>query len=353
MSMQFSSVLSPARSVIRGAPSALGAAMLCALAACTPDPAAQFAPTGSGTISGLVFTDADNNGSFNPVAGDSVLAGVGIQFRNRGTDSAVARVTTDANGRFTLSAPVGTGDLFVESNTTLTTRGLVFCGARVTTYLNEQAFINVPIKGGCVIRIVDSKLKATGTRVTISGIVIAQPGRFRAQGDNLYIQDPSSGMQIFGGAVAGPGIVEGDSIEVTGDYNPFNGEPEVTNPKVALNIRKGVGVPVAKEVTVAGLAAISSGNSADVGRLVVVRKVRIGDLQGTSPAGRNANMTSAAVPTDITQIRFDGNVLTALLPLYSTATQKCYDVTGVLGFFTPGVQLKPRFAQDIVEVPCS
>jgi hypothetical protein len=52
-------------------------------------------------------------------------------------------------------------------------------------------------------------------------------------------------------------------------------------------------------------------------------------------------------------MRLDGNTLTTI----GTAvfqTGKCYDITGIAGIFTaPAVQLKPRTAADIVEVPCS
>ncbi len=338
--------------VRRRARAAAAAVLTVTAAACSVDLAPQFAPDGNGTLTGIVFYDADNDGTYSPVVGDSALAGVGVQLRNRGTDETLARVTTDASGRFSLSVPVGTGDLFVESSSDLTARGFVFCGGRATTYLDEQTFVNVPIKLGCVIDILDAKLSAVGARITIAGVVTAQPGRFRAQGDNLYMQDASSGIQLFGGSVAGLGIEEGDSIEVTGDYSPFSGEPEIGSPQIAANIKKGVGVPAALERTVEQLAAINSGNAADVGRLVVVRTVRIGELTGTG-TGRNATLTAVAGPPATSQVRFDGNVFTDLGAQFTPATQKCYDVTGVLGFFTSAVQLKPRFAADFVEVPCN
>jgi hypothetical protein len=351
------SIMNPSRTLLGSARAATafgtaaGVAALLVVAGCSQDPSPQFQPTGTATLAGTVFFDSDNNGVYSPVAGDSALAGVGVQLRNRGTDSAVARATTDANGRFTVAAPAGTGDLFVESNAALTTRGFVYCGGKATTYLNEVSYSNIPIKLGCVIRILDTKPLAAGARVTVSGIVTAQPGRFGATGNNLYIQDGSSGVQVFGTGVIGSGVQEGDSIEVTGDNGPFNGEPEIVNPKIAANVKKGVGVPAAKDVTVAALAGISSGNAADVGRLVRVRKVRIGDLTGTG-SGRNSTITD--VTTNATApLRFDGNVFTALGAQYATATQKCYDITGIVGFFTPAIQLKPRGAQDIVEVPCS
>jgi hypothetical protein len=315
--------------------------------ACTDDPAPPFEPVGTSSLAGLVFFDANNNGLFDPVAGDSALPSVGVQLRNRGTDSALARVTTDVNGRFTLIAPAGTSDLFIESSTALTTRGYIFCGGRATTYLNEQAFVNVPIKLGCVIRIIDAKVKPAGTRMTVAGIVTTQPGRFRS--DNLYLQDPSSGLLVFG-AIGGLGIQEGDSIEVTGDQFFFNGEAEMVNPRVAANIKKAVGVPAPKEITVAQMAAINLASAADVGRLVVVRRVRVGAFPFAS-GSQNATLTDP-VTNATSQIRLDGTAA-SLISILAPATQKCYDITGPLAFFTPSVQIKPRFAQDIVEVPCT
>jgi hypothetical protein len=246
-------------------------ALLAGTAACTADPAEQFQPTGTGSVAGILFFDRDNNGLYNPVAGDSALGGVGVQLRNRGTDSAIARATTDAAGRFSFAtAQPGTHDVFIEGNAAYTANRFVFCGARVTTYVGEQSFMPVPIKLGCVIRINAAKVVAPNAGITVAGIVTAAPGRIRD--NNLYIQDPTGGIQVFGVNNA-LGLQEGDSIEVTGVLGSFSTELEVLSPVIAANVKRGVGAPAPALRTTAQRAAGNTSVSAHVGRLVGVRQV--------------------------------------------------------------------------------
>ena len=317
--------------------------------ACAEDPSPVEPIDDTGTVAGIVFFDRDNNGEFTPTSGDSALSGVVVNVLLRGTDSVIARPTTGTNGRWTATVPVGTHDIAVVRDPRLVAANLVFCGgARPSVYSGEQTFVPTPVKFGCVVRINAAEPLAAGTTVTIAGIVTAQPGRFRTQGDNIFIQDPTGGIQVFGASLIPLGLQEGDSIEVTGELALFNTQVQVTNPRVAQNIKRGAGVPVAVVRTTGTLAGITSGVAADVGRLVAVRKVQVSAFGFGGQAG-NAQMndgSGAAV------LRLDGAAFTSI-GVSRFVSGRCYDITGILGFFNNAIQLQPRALTDVTEVPCT
>src|SRR5680860_1087523 len=92
-------------------PLALAGAMM--VTACEDETAPPFEVEGTGSMEGLVFFDADEDGVFTLTAGDSALAGVDLLIRERSTELvfAGASVTTGANGRFLVEGlPLGTHD---------------------------------------------------------------------------------------------------------------------------------------------------------------------------------------------------------------------------------------------------
>jgi hypothetical protein len=324
----------------------LGLAML---TACAEEPAPVEPISATGTIAGIVFFDRDNNGEFTPTAGDSALSNVVVNVLLRGTDSVIARPTTGANGRWTASVPVGTHDIAVVRDPRIIAANLVYCGGpRPSVYQGEQTFVPTPVKFGCVVRINAAKPLAVNSTVTIAGVVVAQPGRFRTQGDNIYIQDPTGGVQVFGASIIPLGLQEGDSIEVTGEIALFNTQVQIVNPRVAPNIKRGAVIPPSVVRTTGTLAGITSGLSGDVGRLITVRKVQVGAFGFGGQAG-NAQMndgSGAAV------LRLDGAAVTTI----GTArfvSGRCYDITGILGFFNNAIQLQPRALTDVTEVSCT
>ena len=298
-----------------------------------------------GTAAGLVFFDRDNNGAFTPTAGDSALADVVVRIKLRGTDSTLAEVTTDENGRWSSEVPVGTHDIEVVRDEALIAAQYIWCGGRTSVYRNEQSFLPTPVKFGCVVRINLAEAEPVGTTVTISGIVMAQPGRFR--NDNLYLQDPTGGLQVFG-VPASLGIVEGDSIEVTGEIGVFNQQVQIVSPRIAQNIKHGVALYPAVERTTLQLSEINNPLATDVGKLVVVRKVSLTNVPtGTSSGNATINDGSGAA-----QMRLDGNAASSI-GWATFVSGKCYDITGILGFFNGAIQLQPRSSADVQEVSCN
>jgi hypothetical protein len=313
-------------------------------AACAEDPAPPFAVMGSGRLTGQLFFDADNNGLFTPLGGDTLLRNVSVELRGRGSSVIMATIRTDAAGSFTFNAvPPGTHDVFLVQDTAIT-KNLVFCAnpLRASVYRDETAFVAGAAKRGCVVRINVAEATALGTAITVAGIVTARQGTYR--NDNIYIQDPTGGMQVFG--LPALNLQLGDSIEVSGALGQFGGELQVINPIVAPNRKTGAPVPDPFQRTTGALAAaVAAGGArtADIGRLLVVRRASVG---GFTSGNASLNDGSGGI-----QIRLDGNVA-GTIPTTRFDPAKCYDIIGILGFFNGTPQLKPRMPTDVTEVPC-
>jgi len=316
---------------------------LALLAACADDPEPPFAVEGTGRVTGRLFFDADNNGLFTPLGGDTLLRNVEVQLRERGSSVVIDEMTTDANGAFDFEGiSPGTHDVFLVQDTAVV-KNLVFCvnPLRASVYRDETAFVTAPAKRGCVVRINVAEALPLAAPVTVAGIVTARQGTYRS--DNTYIQDPTGGMQVFG--LPGLNLQIGDSIEVSGVIGQFGGELQVNSPIVAPN-RTATTAPAPLERTTGAIAAAVTALGArepDVGRLLVVRHATVGTF-----ASGNAllNDGSGAI-----QIRLDNNASSAI-PTTTFVAGRCYDVVGILGFFNGTPQLKPRMLADVTEVSC-
>lgn len=316
---------------------ALGGAM-----ACVDDPTPPTALTATGEIAGVVFFDRDNNNLFSPTSGDSAMANVSVQVRARGTTTVVTTATSDAEGRYAVTVPIGTHEIFVVQDANILAANLVWCGARPSVYANELAFVNTPMKFGCVIRIENAKLEAIGATVTVSGVITAAPGRFR--NDNLYVQDFSGGIQVFG-IPAGSGLVEGDSVEITGELGAFNDQLQITAPRIAANVKNGTAIPAPRVLTTQQASQATTATNSNIGRLIQVRRAEF-----TGPfASGNAVLNDGSGPM---QVRLDNNANTTIGQA-AFVTGRCYDITGILGFFRGTPQLLPRTLADVTEVSCS
>ena len=332
-----------------------------ALAACDAEQTPQFAPE-TGQLSGVVFLDADNDGLFTPTQGDALRPGAIVRIVERGarTGAPLAVDTADAQGRIAVNVKAGTHDLLVDS---ASIAPAFFCGGqRATVRSAEPAFANVFVRGGCVIRIDTAKTRPVGTAVTVAGIVTAAPGRFRTQGDNLYLQNATGnqgGIQVFGAAVGGLNLQEGDSIEVTGNIGLFNQEIQLTSPRVGANIRRAVRT-VPPLVLRTGQADSARGpilanngiGNANMGRLLQYRRARVVSVAttGTPASGANIEVTDGSSPVQA-QVRLAGTTFTGI----GTArfvVGRCYDITGILSVFSLRPQLLPRTTADVTEVPC-
>jgi hypothetical protein len=317
--------------------------LLALAAACDDEIAPPFEPTGQGSIAGRLFFDADNNGSYTPVGNDVAFSGKTVTVVSRGTASMLASTETDAEGAFTISGlPIGTHDVVVDMTQLVVdndTLRLCQSPAAVSVYINEQAFVALNAKLGCVIPISQALRANQGDFLTVSGIVTAAPGTFR--GDNLYMQDASAGIQIFG-LPGGLGLQVGDSIEVSGTFAPFRTEAELVSPRVSSNIKKGVGAPAPRDLTTAAVGALTP-TSSNIGRLVKVSGVTVGSF-----ASGNATINDGSGPS---LLRLDGNVASTV-PQTTFVAGTCYSLVGVVGIFDNTPQLKIRGPADVTQVTC-
>lgn len=334
----------------------LAATAVLGLAACDIDPK-QADPTtleGNGSVTGQVYFDANANGRFDPVGGDTLLVGAIVDLAVRGDSTRVLQsTTTDAQGTFSLGGvPIGTHEIRAR----LTTGQIVTCApVPVTVLVSEQAFASTPLRVSCRIDIVEAEKRSLTSVITVGGIVTAAPGVYRP--NNLYLQDETGGMQAFGvpGGTSS-GIVEGDSIELTGPLAAFQQELQVSPTNSFRIVTRGRPVE-ARLYTLRQLRdafAAGSQGTKPIGELVVVRGVRLRGVPA-APTG-----TAGAGGTDFRLVQGPAQSADSIAGRFDVAQNvqanidaarpdtRCYDVTGILGLFGSTIQLKPRRPSDVV-----
>lgn len=327
-------------------------AALALVAACDDDPAPPFVVEGVGGLEGVVFFDADQNGVFDPAAGDTAVAGANLALRERGTEQALSggTATSDAGGRFALTGlPPGTHDLFLD--TTSVAAGVSFCRNPTpsTIAIGLVRFVSLGARLACLIPIAEAEAMPIGEFVIVRGIVTAAPGQIRPEAS--YIEDASGGVQLFDGTLLGAGFEIGDRVEVSATVGAFSGEVELLN-VTPTAIDKAFATPVPVTVTATDLAAAGSPPTAPLqGRFVVVLQAEQ-ITEFASGGGRNANFEDASM--GVMQVRIEvGLVANSGDVATQFPSGKCYNITGVVGSFGGTAQLKPRTLADMEEVPCT
>lgn len=331
---------------------ALAAALI--LAACADDPAPPFEVEGTGSIEGLLFLDANEDGFFDPSSGDVPVEGVQVAARNRGTLEVIsgATTTTDASGRFALTGlPPGTHDLFFEEGSI--PEGTFVCRNPVpaTVTIGETQFAEVAARPACLISISEAEAMPLGEFVIVRGIVTAAPGQIRSE--TTMIQDDETGIRIFDPVLQGQGIEVGDLIEVGGVLD-HNGEERQLEAVTLREHIEDVENPVPDEVTTAEIAAAGSDILHPLqGRLVVVRGAEL--TRGfTSGGSRNALIDDGSGATEVrVETGLSSGNGDAILTTLGLEVGKCYDIIGAAGSFFGTGQLFPRTATDFTEVTCS
>lgn len=332
-------------------------------AACGGDQAAPFEVEGTGTLTGRLFFDADRDGRFTPLTGDTLLRNVEVEVRSRGTTTVLATAFTDDEGYFRFEGlPPGTHDVIGVAEPNM---NVAFCSARpVSVYRNEQAFILLAARRQCIQLIRDAERSPLGDPVTVVGVVIAAQGTYRS--DNVYIQDTTrlqdslGAVQVFG--LPALGLQLGDRIEVSGTWGAFNGEKQIVGPGLSVtNKRPGFEFDTTA-ITTDSILSLPTGEalatSLVIGRLIRIRGARVAPF--ATATTRNSTITDASTDPNSAarvEIRLDGNVLNTttgqgVITPGRFEAGKCYDIVGILGLFNNTRQIKPRIASDVVEVAC-
>jgi predicted extracellular nuclease len=183
----------------------------------------------------------------------------------------------------------------------------------------------------------------------VEGIVTATRGTFRV--DNAYVQDATSGVQIFNLPLSLT-LALGDSIHVHGKMTTFGGESEIVN-NIAITdsikvTKLGTRAPLAPKV-ITGAQFLSR---AFEGQLVTVQSVTIVTV-GT--AGGSGTYTVTGTAPDGSPMTIFMSAPTGAVPppgaTYTVGSR--YHLTGIaVPFGTPSVaELKPRGAADVVVAP--
>ncbi len=345
----------------------IGAIVLATVAAaCGGDQAAPFEVEGTGNLTGRLFFDADRDGVFTPLAGDTVLPNVEVEVRERGTAEVLATTFTDDEGVFTFEGlPPGTHDVVgLAADGT----DIMFCSpVPASVYRNEMAFALVAARTLCIQLIKDVERGALEDPVNVVGVVIVAQGTFRS--DQIHIQDTTSledsvGATIVFGVPA-LGLVVGDRVEVSGFLGQFNTERQIVRPIIS-NRLSGFEFDTTV-LTTDSILSIPPGDSLIhalvVGRLIRINGVKVAPFDTLTD--RNSAITDSTTDLNNTarvELRLDGNVYNPgthpTVPPSGAITQaafdpaKCYDIIGVLSLFTNTRQIKPRIASDIIEVAC-
>jgi len=338
----------------------LAAALVLGAVACADDPAQLFEVPGTGSLTGLVFLDADGDARFDPSAGDQALPGVRVRLQVRGTTEVIsgAQAETNAAGRFTLaSLPVGSHELAIDT-VGMGAQGARFCQnpIPVNVFLREPQFQQVAARGGCLITIAEAEQQAPGSPATIRGVVISAPGQIIA--GRMYLQDETGGIRLDNVQTGGATLAVGDEAEITGQLGTNEQELVLTGGVLGAHV-PGATTPEPLLVTTRQIADAGP-TAADPlqGTLVVVRKARVTVAWGNNTgSSRNAVIDDGSGPVTVridTGVLFTPNsadlgpALNALMGL-----DKCYDVIGIATSFRAGAQIFPRTTGDITEVPCN
>ncbi|HEU0012459.1 MAG TPA: SdrD B-like domain-containing protein, partial [Longimicrobium sp.] len=191
--------------------------------------------------------------------------------------------------------------------------------------------------------IAEVKAAAVGSEVSTRGVVTTTLGEFTSTGTppvgNLYIQDATGGIQVFGVPVS-QGLVPGDSVTVTGTLGTFSGELQITTPNLAVT-KVGTGtVPAPQVITGAQLAS-----RAFEGSLVRVNDLVVNSVGNQSSTTSSYNVGVTAPDGTTFTVRVEGRTNLERTAITVGAT---YDFVGIATAFSSGTpavvveQLKPR-----------
>ncbi len=321
------------------------------MGACDSDLAPPLSVDGFGSVEGLVFFDANEDGVFDPSAGDLPLGGVGVAIQNRGTGETFSGATTQSgsDGRFLVGdLPGGTHDLMID--TLSVADGISICQnpMQVTVYLNETRFADVRGRPGCLISIAEAKDLPIGEFAIVKGIVTSSPGQIEAS--FTYIEDETAGAKIFSGTLEGQGIEVGDQIEIGGIVEEFSNDFNFES-AILRNLVKDAATPVPMVVTTAEIAASGSDYTHPIqGAFIRIEKAQLVGEFGSAGSSQNGSIDDGS---GVTVIRVDDGVANRddLNTLFSVG--KCYNINGLGGNFQGTGQIFPRSMADVEEVSCN
>jgi DNA/RNA endonuclease YhcR with UshA esterase domain len=311
------------------------AAAVFGLAACDDG----TAPTGEiSTVEVRAYVDMDGDNEFTPDFDEAVTdATVTLTPSDGGTP---ITATTDAAGLATFTAvEPGTYTAAIAAEATPDDAELISQASPTLVAPFEGAALTTEFQYAYNFHSIENvKAMEQGSAVFVYGVVTAGQGTYRD--DNIYIQDATSGIQVFG-LEPELDLAAGTAVKLRGDLGAFSGEQQIINP-FDVTVVGTVDVPEAREVT-----APEINDRTYEGELVVTRMARVVTIGGgTGPA---YNVTFIDEDLETFAARIEAGV-GATVTRDTWEVGAGYDLTGTLGSFNGNAQIKPRSADDIVRV---
>ncbi len=189
------------------------------------------------------------------------------------------------------------------------------------------------------ITIADARNQAVGTNVTIRGIVTTP--NFQTSHNEFGLQDATAGIIVFHYGAPFVTTTVGDSIEITGDLDEYNGKFEIvpSSEDDITVISSSNDLPAFQVVTVANYVANGEDYESE---LIRINSASI--TSGTWPTGSSANLTisdDGGTSTVIMRIDSDMDIIGNPEPAAP------FDVQGIAGQYND-YQILPRYYSDFI-----
>ncbi len=199
-----------------------------------------------------------------------------------------------------------------------------------------------------VVSISAAKDSTDGTIVTVKGIATT-PSLESDSRTSFFIQQDGVGINIFDFGTPAKVIAAGDSVQVTGELDTFNGLREIVVDDVTTDItviNSGNAVPEPKMISYQEF--IDAGDPSTDTLKLQGTLIRVNGLTAdvadwpTDPGSGSTNLTA----TNSVDSTYNIRVLAQTTAMGTVPSEK-FDIIGVIGTFN-GSQISPRFDTDII-----
>ncbi|HXY69197.1 MAG TPA: hypothetical protein VEH62_07080 [Gemmatimonadales bacterium] len=265
--------------------------------------------SGTGTVTGIVFLDADGSRTIN--AGDDSLGNVTVRLVHTGGQDLGLSQVTAANGTFVFSAvPVGNYALQLDTTAFADTIQMVRVDSQAFTVLpGATSRINI-LAGRPLVSVAAARKLAVGAKVFVVGVALTSSTAFADT--TTALADTSGGIRV---ARARAVFAAGDSLRLLGAVGVRDGQPVLNDPTVfALgpgHLPTATALSAAKAATAAAgvrdaqLVSVGATTVTDTSRTATSFVLTVGDTSGAlavqldqtaDPAFTTANLPGNYVP---------------------------------------------------------
>jgi hypothetical protein len=301
-----------------------------------------LAVSATGTVSGVVYFDADGSSSL--TAGDDSLRDVRVELVPAGDTTRIIETTlSQPSGSYRFTAvPVGAYAVRVDPATIGDTVAVLKVdSARVTLLPSDSALVNVGV-GFPAVSIAAARALPVGRKVFLTGLVLNNSTAF--EDSVVHLVDTSAAIRLT--RLRAP-VGAGDSVRVRGTTARRDALPTFDDVRV---VPLGAGLAPAPNALSVPQAGTAGGGTRDAA-LAEVRGVTVAY---TTPGTASTTMI-VSDGTDSLEVLLDGNADPSFRPGqlgvdYIRGNR--FDIVGVLQPKSPGVwRLKPRSAADLTLLP--